>query len=400
MGRVKRLVSPPVIYRRFGRTNLAIPVLSLGGMRYQESWNRGAKTHPASQQNLEATLDRALDLGITHIETARAYGTSEIQLGPALARHRRDRFILQTKVRPSPDAREFEQQLEESFALLKIHYLDLFAIHGVNDQASVDWSLAAGGCLEVVERWRRQGRIRAIGFSTHAPKPLVLRMIETGRFDYVNLHYYYLFQDNLSVIAAARRHDMGTFIISPSDKGGRLHQASAKLRALCEPLSPMLFNDLWCLSQPDIHTLSLGAARPSDFDEHVKALAMLADPLPTIEPIAKKLDAVYREAVGDEFGRRWSEGLREWDVLPGKINVRRILWLRNLVLAFDLIDFAQERYMSMKPDDIWVPGARAEKFDDAEMTAALPDSPFREQIPAMLREAHKILFNPKVHPLP
>ena len=377
-----------------------MPVFSLGGMRYQESWNRSAKTHPASQENLEATLDRALDLGITHVETARGYGTSEVQLGPALARYRRDRFVLQTKVRPSPDVKEFESQLEESMQLLKVDYLDLFAIHGVNDRESVDWSLAVGGCLEVVERWRKQGRIRSIGFSTHAPKPLVMRMIESGRFDYINLHYYYLFQDNLAIIEAVRSHDMGTFIISPSDKGGRLHRPSDKLRALCAPLSPMLFNDLWCLSNPEIHTISLGAARPSDFDEHLKALALLADPAGIIEPIAKKLDATYRTAVGDEFSRLWSHGLREWNELPGKINVRRILWLRNLVLAFDLIDFAQERYMSMKPDDIWVPGAPAESFDDAEMMAALPDSPFREQIPAILREAHKMLFNPKVHPLP
>jgi predicted aldo/keto reductase-like oxidoreductase len=70
------------------------------------------------------------------------------------------------------------------------------------------------------------------------------------------------------------------------------------------------------------------------------------------------------------------------------------------VLAYDLLDFAQERYISMKPDDIWVPGARAESFDDQEMTAALPDSPFREQIPTILREAHKLLYNPKVRPLP
>ncbi len=369
-------------------------------MRFQESWLRGAEVSATSQHNLEATLDRALDLGLTHVETARGYGTSEAQLGPALARHPRNRFLLQSKVLPTDDAREFEANLSESLRLLQVDYLDLFAFHGVNDQASVDRTLAAGGCLEVAERWREQGRIRAIGFSTHAPRHLILRMIETDRFDYINLHYYFLFQDNLPVITAARRHDMGTFIISPSDKGGRLYRASAKLRALCEPLSPMVLNDLWCLSNPEIHTLSLGAARPSDFDEHGKVLPLLADAATVVEPIVKRLEAAYREAVGDEFARRWSEGLREWNELPGMINVRRILWLRNLVLAYDLTEFAQERYMSMKPDDLWVPGARAAKFDDAEMIAALPDSPFREQIPAILRDAHKMLFNPKVRPLP
>ena len=56
--------------------------------------------------------------------------------------------------------------------------------------------------------------------------------------------------------------------------------------------------------------------------------------------------------------------------------------------------------MAMSPDDIWVPGARAEKFSDDEMIAALPDSPFREQIPGFLREAHSRLYNPKVLPQP
>jgi uncharacterized protein len=389
-----------VQYRRFGRTNLALPIFSQGGMRFQESWTRGVETGTESQRNLEATLDRALDLGITHIETARGYGTSEAQLGPALARHRRNRFVLQTKVRPSPTPKEFEAQLTESLASLKVDHLDLFAIHGVNDQASLDWSLAEGGALDVAERWRKQGRIRSIGFSTHAAQPLILRMIETGRFDYVNLHYYYLYQDNLRVIEAARRHDMGVFIISPSDKGGRLYRPSAKLRALCEPLSPMVFNDLWCLSNPDIHTLSLGAARPSDFDEHLKVLPLLADPQTALAPIVDRLQKAYREALGDDFARRWSQGLPEWNTLPGKINVKRILWLRNLAVAFDLVDFAQERYMSMSPDDIWVPGARAAEFDDGEMTAALPESPFGREIPRVLREAHKLLFNPKVRPQP
>jgi predicted aldo/keto reductase-like oxidoreductase len=389
-----------VKYRRFGRTNLDVSVLSLGGMRFQESWLRGAETSPTSQQNLEATLDRALDLGINHVETARGYGTSEAQLGPALSRHRRDRFLLQSKVLPTADAREFESHLEESYRLLQIDHLDLMAVHGVNDQKAADRTLAPGGCLEVAERWREQGRIRAIGFSTHAPTALILRLIETGRFDYVNFHYYYLFQDNRSVIEAARRLDMGVFIISPSDKGGRLYRASAKLRALCEPLSPMVFNDLWCLANSGIHTLSLGAARPTDLDEHMKVLALLDDPAPVLEPLTHSLEAAYRAALGDDFALRWSTGLAEWNELPGKVNVRRILWLRNLALAYDLLDFAQERYMSMKPDDLWVPGARADAFDEKAMAAALPDSPFREQIPGMLREAHKLLWNPKVRPLP
>jgi predicted aldo/keto reductase-like oxidoreductase len=389
-----------MLYRRFGRTNLALPVFSLGGMRYQESWNRDKPPTDRTQRNIEAIIDRAFELGITHVETARGYGTSEAQLGPALARYRRDRFILQTKVRPSPDAREFEAQLEESFKLLKVDQLDLFGFHGLNDEASVEWTLAPGGCLEVAQRFREQGRIRHIGFSTHANRSLISRLIDSDGFDYLNLHYYYLFQDNRPIVQAARARDMGVFIISPTDKGGRLHRASDTLRALCAPLSPMLFNDLWCLAHDEIHTLSLGAARPTDFDEHLKALGLLHDAPAVLGPIVRRLEDAYRTALGDDFAGRWSEGLPEWNELPGKINVKRILWLRNLAIAFDLLDFAQERYMAMSPDDIWVPGARASDFDDADMEAALSQSPFAKEIPSLLRDAHARLFNPAVKPQP
>jgi len=60
-------------YRRFGRTELAMPVISCGGMRYQFKWQDvDPKDIPrANQENLEATIHRAVDLGINHIETAR-----------------------------------------------------------------------------------------------------------------------------------------------------------------------------------------------------------------------------------------------------------------------------------------------------------------------------------------
>ncbi len=379
-----------------------MPVFSCGGMRYQASWTRSGRISRKSQDNVEAILDKALALGIDHIETARGYGTSEAQLGPALARIPRGSFRLQTKIRPTDQAADFEKLLEESFAGLQVGYLDLFAFHGVNTPGCLERIFRPGGCYEVIERFRKDGRIGHVGFSTHGPTPLILAAIGSGRFDYVNLHYYYLFQDNRPALAAARAQDMGVFIISPTDKGGRLQQAPARLRALCEPLSPIAFNDLWCLGHPEIHTLSIGAARPSDFDEHVAALQRLSEPAAEalVPLISGRLETRYAEALGDDFARRWREGLPDWRDMPGGINVRRILWLHNLVRAFDLRAFAQERYAAMSPDDHWVPGAKAADFQDAAVAAALTDSPFRTTIPALLREAHATLHDPAVEPGP
>ncbi|MGY8651308.1 MAG: aldo/keto reductase, partial [Verrucomicrobiia bacterium] len=73
-------------YRRFGKTELQMPVFSCGGMRYQHKWSdiEWSEVPEAGQKNLEATIKRAVEVGINHIETARGYGSSEMQLGPVL----------------------------------------------------------------------------------------------------------------------------------------------------------------------------------------------------------------------------------------------------------------------------------------------------------------------------
>jgi len=73
-----------------------MPVFSCGGMRYQFKWQDVPfQDIPAeNQENLEATIHRALELGINHIETARGYGTSEMQLGNILPRLPREKMIV------------------------------------------------------------------------------------------------------------------------------------------------------------------------------------------------------------------------------------------------------------------------------------------------------------------
>ena len=81
-----------MFYRRFGRTNVQMPVFSCGGMRYQQSWNDQDPFTAESQKNLEACIHRSLEVGINHIETARGYGTSEEQLGHVLPKLPREKL--------------------------------------------------------------------------------------------------------------------------------------------------------------------------------------------------------------------------------------------------------------------------------------------------------------------
>ena len=374
-----------------------MPVFSCGGMRYQQSWNARdlGKVTGDNQSNLEATIHRAFELGITHIETARGYGTSEAQLGRVLPQLDRERLIAQTKVAPERDARVFRRKVEESLSRLNLESVDLFALHGVNNESYKQQTLRPGGCLEEAERLRAEGKIRHIGFSTHAPTEFIVELIETGRFDYVNLHWYYIFQDNEPALAAAARQDMGVFIISPSDKGGMLYKPPEKLRTLCEPLSPMVFNDVFCLSRTEIHTLSIGAARPSDFDEHLKALALLDDPSSDIDRIRRRLDEAFAESLGAEYASSWRDGIPPWETLPGKVNVKTVLWLYNLARAFDLTEYARMRYKLLGgTGGHWFPGGDARSIREPALQRALSQSPHAAEIPELLRQAHALLWQP------
>ena len=378
-----------------------MPVLSLGGMRFQQSWTDlpADQIEPDSQTNLLQLLERAVAHGLHHIETARYYGTSELQLGSLLAAVPDPARILQTKVPPVADPEQFEAQLRTSAERLALEqrgdHIALLSIHGINTPELLEYTLRPGGCLEVAQRWQSEGRVGHIGFSTHAALSEILEAIETDAFSYVNLHWYYIRQDNSPAIAAAIARDMGVFLISPTDKGGHLHTPSARLLELCAPLHPIVFNDLFCLSAPGVHTLSLGAARPSDLDLHLEAVSLLPRAAELLPPIQQRLEAARRQALGDDWLNTWHQGLPDWPDTPGQINLPLLLWLHTLLEAWDLESFGRARYGLLGNGGHWFPGRNADALDDtvseAELLAVLGESPWAAEIPAILRRLRQRL---------
>ena len=373
-----------------------MPVFSCGGMRYQHQWQDLplSQIPVDNQKNLETTIRRAWDLGITHIETARGYGSSERQLGLILPALDRDKLIVQTKIAPQEDPKQFVRDFEESLERLRLDHVDLLGLHGINTDQLLDHSVRPGGCLEAARRLQAEGRVRWVGFSTHGPTDLIVRAIEAdgpdGRgFDYVNLHWYYIFQSNWPAVEAATRRDMGVFIISPSDKGGMLYQPPQKLIELCDPLHPLVFNCLFCLNRPEVHTLSLGASGPKDFDLQLEALPLLDEAQKHLDPIERRLEAAMEEAVGREWARRFDLGLPDWDRTPGQINLKVILWLDNLARAWGMNDYAKMRYNLLGNGGHWFPGLNGADAGQINWAETLAESPFAEQIPARIQEAHR-----------
>ena len=204
-------------YRRFGKTNLQLSVFSLGTMRYL-----------ASRDVASDVIQMAIEQGINHIETAQGYGKSEEYLGAALRESLdfsqssicRDDLCITTKITPTADAATMTEQIDRSLHRLQLESIDCLGIHGINTPQHLEWIQAPKGCMAAVRAAVDEGKVRHVGFSTHAPLDIIMAAIATDQFEFVNLHYYTFFQRNEAAIALANDKDMGVFIISPADKGG------------------------------------------------------------------------------------------------------------------------------------------------------------------------------------
>ena len=352
--------------RRFGRTNLEMPVLSLGGMRFQKSWEGldFSKISIEEQTKVENILKLSNKYGLSHIETAKYYGTSEVQLGMGFKNIKTMPKILQTKIPPNDDPKVFESELMQSFEKLQVKRIDLVAIHGINLPKHLHYAVRKGGCVDILKNLQRENLVGHIGFSTHGGASLIENAISTNLFDYVNLHWYFINQANSKVIDLANKYDLGVFIISPTDKGGHLHTPSTKMMELCSPLHPIVFNDLFCLGNNNVHTLSVGVGKETDFDLHLEAVSLLSASHQYLPKIIERLEQESINSLGLEWCRGWNRNLPSWQETPGEINIPVLLWLSNLIEWLDLEGFARARYQLLGNGSHWFPGENSNLLDE------------------------------------
>ncbi|MDX2097188.1 MAG: aldo/keto reductase [Leptolyngbyaceae cyanobacterium bins.59] len=363
-------------YRRFGKTDLPLSVFSLGTMRFMSSEATAIKT-----------VDRAVASGINHLETARGYGKSEIFLGQAIQTLglKRDQFYVTTKSPPTRHASEMAQWIDESLERLNLAFIDCLALHGVNTAEHLTWIKSEEGCMQAVRQAVAQGKVRHVGFSTHGPLDLILATIETGFFEFVNLHYYYFFQRHAPAVALAHERDLGIFIISPADKGGMLYTPPTRLRDLCQPFTPLELTYRFLLSDPHVTTLSVGPATPEELDPALQ-VSDRTDPLTDAErTVLQSLHEQEKTALGTDLCSQCYQCLP----CPVQINIPEVLRLRNLAIAYEMTEFSQYRYRMFENAGHWFPGVKGNRC--TECGDCLPRCPEHLAIPDLLRDSHQRL---------
>jgi hypothetical protein len=153
----------------------------------------------------------------------------------------------------------------------------------------------------------------------------------------------------------------------------------------------MVFNDLYCLARPEVHTLSIGAARPEDFDEHLEAMELYDRAAETIAPIEKRLREEMAAVLGGDWVEGWWKGLPEFSETPNEINLLEILRLWTFAKSLDLVEFGKMRYNLLGNAGHWFPGTNAASFDPGKIRAVAAGNPFADRLPKILEEAHALL---------
>jgi hypothetical protein len=381
---------PKMEYRRFGKTNKMVSVITLGGMRFKHGWDEPREEIP--QDTLDQcrdTVQKALAQGINLIETAYGYTKSEHAYGRVLndeLKIKRDSYFLMTKGNPNT-AEEARKLVGLQLKALKTDYLDFYSWHGINTLELMEMACAKGGPVEELLKMKGEGIIKHVGFSTHAPLEVILKAIGTNLFDFINLHYYYFFQRNKAAIDLAETKDMGVFIISPNDKGGQLSKPSQKLMELTAPLHPIQWNARFCLSHSAIHTLTFGLPVTAPF-EHINGI--FPAPAPFSAEDARIKQVLDNQKLLDAYSDFDGYGM-END--PSGLNIPEILRFRMLWKCYGMKDFGLYRYNMFQEKGHWFPGnfpteENLKKIDLSRCPANIP-------IVDLIKETHEGLYRPK-----
>ena len=160
--------------RVLGKTGLEVSILGLGGAPIGNLPDQAAAVE---------VVKACFDAGVNYFDTASAgaYGLSQTRYGLALGGVR-DKVVLSTKTRHRTWT-QAELDLTQSLTNLKTDRIDLYQIHNVINDEDIEFIFARRGVMEMVEKAKRDGKIRFVGVTGHTDPAILNKIIGKYRFD-------------------------------------------------------------------------------------------------------------------------------------------------------------------------------------------------------------------------
>jgi predicted aldo/keto reductase-like oxidoreductase len=206
---------------QLGKTGLQVSRVGFGGIPIQR----------LTEEEAIAVVRRCLDLGVTFIDTANGYTTSEERIGKATA-GRRSQVVLATKtgVRDKATAQE---HLALSLKRLQTDYIDLWQFHGVSTFEEYDRVLGPGGAMEVAQEALHAGVVRHIGITSHSME-VALKAVPSGHFETIQFPFNFVTNEaTQELLPLAQQHGLGFIAMKPF-AGGLLDKANLSIKYLLQ----------------------------------------------------------------------------------------------------------------------------------------------------------------------
>ncbi|MDZ7639875.1 MAG: aldo/keto reductase [Bryobacterales bacterium] len=215
--------------------DMAINTLGKSGLKVSQFTLGGYHMRVGGVQSGIDIIHRAIDLGVTHFDSARQYhgGDSDATYGKALQGGLRQKVLLMSKSNKR-DAATAMKELEDTLRDMKTDHLDLWACHEVSSMDEVDKIFASGGAAEAFRNAKEQGKVRHIGFTGHRDPDVHLRMMrETEQWETVQMPinlvdpHYLSFLTN--VLPEARKRGLGVLAMKSNAMGSIGKKGIAKI---------------------------------------------------------------------------------------------------------------------------------------------------------------------------
>lgn len=237
------------------KTGFSMPMFGLG------TWQMGGRETRDFQNDDRRdilAIQKAIALGITHIDTAESYadGYAETLLGQAIAGHDRSKLFLTTKIHA--DHLKYDDVLKSCQASLKrmnTDYLDLYLIHSPSMQIPIQETLRA------MDKLVQDGLVKNIGVSNFKTKRLEDAQKHTNNKIVVNQVYYNLLMrepEHEGLLAYCQQNDIFLEAYRPLEKGMLLDNQSELITDLAKKYNktPSQIAINWLISQKNVLTLS------------------------------------------------------------------------------------------------------------------------------------------------
>jgi predicted aldo/keto reductase-like oxidoreductase len=332
---------PNLPTRRLGKTGLEVTTVGFGGIPIQ----------PVPEEDAVATIRRAYDLGVNFFDTARGYTNSEERIGKALEGRK---YIVATKS-GARDARGAYDDVKRSLGNLRRRQIDLYQLHGVNDDELLGEVLAPGGALEGLRRARDEGDIAHIGITGHRRETLIRAVEQCDDFSTVQVPFNFVEDEILqALLPLCLERDVGVIAMKPVGGGNFTNP-------------PLVIK--WCLNHP------ISAAIPGMASVHeVEADVAVAHGHTDLSPEERS----ELEQMRSQLDQRTCRRCRYCEPCPNGVQIMMLMHGRTIIKRMGATRFFE---------DFGGPEIIASAANCVECGVCIEKCPYQLPIPELIREA-------------